>query len=41
MENPIDGGEKYTGGGKNWQFSTDIAVYLGDFDGLRYFRSEN
>ena len=28
--NPFSGGVKYTGGGKNWRFSTEIAVYLGN-----------
>ena len=27
---PFSGGVKYTGGGKNWRFSTEIAVYLGN-----------
>jgi len=27
---PLIGGVKYTGCGKNWRFSTEIAVYLGN-----------
>jgi len=28
--NPFSGGYKYTMGGKNWRFSMEISVYLGN-----------